>query len=121
MQFELTEQQRMIKDLAADFAAREVAPIAAQIDQEERFPTDVVKKMGELGFMGMNVSEKYGEKRSAPELRTLPISGWVPDTGMRPLAKSTPSLSRRRCPSVFINRGGRNRFRSRGFVHSRAK
>ncbi len=60
MQFELTEQQRMIKELAADFAAREVAPIAAQIDAEERFPTDVVKKMGELGFMGMNVSEKYG-------------------------------------------------------------
>ncbi|MCP4293356.1 MAG: acyl-CoA dehydrogenase [bacterium] len=60
MQFELTEQQRMIKELAADFAAREVAPIAAQIDEEERFPTEVVKKMGELGFMGMNVAEKYG-------------------------------------------------------------
>ena len=60
MQFELTEQQRMIKELAADFAAREIAPIAAQIDEEERFPTDVVKKMGELGFMGMNVPEQYG-------------------------------------------------------------
>ncbi len=60
MQFELTEQQRMIKDLAADFAAREIAPIAAQIDAEERFPADVVKKMGELGFMGMNVPEQYG-------------------------------------------------------------
>ena len=60
MQFELTEQQRMIKELAADFAAREVAPIAAQIDEEERFPAEVVKKMGALGFMGMNVSEKYG-------------------------------------------------------------
>ncbi len=60
MQFELTEQQRMIKDLAADFAAREIAPIAAQMDEEERFPADVVKKMGELGFMGMNVPEQYG-------------------------------------------------------------
>ncbi len=60
MQFEFSEQQRMIKEAAADFAAREVAPIAAQIDQEERFPADVVKKMGELGFMGMNVSEQYG-------------------------------------------------------------
>ncbi len=60
MQFELTEQQRMIKELAADFAAREIAPIAAQIDEEERFPAEVVKKMGELGFMGMNVSEQYG-------------------------------------------------------------
>nr|MEE4267910.1 acyl-CoA dehydrogenase [Candidatus Krumholzibacteria bacterium] len=60
MQFEFSEQQRMIKEAAAGFAAREVAPIAAQIDQEERFPADVVKKMGELGFMGMNVSEQYG-------------------------------------------------------------
>ncbi len=60
MQFELTEQQRMIKDAAADFAAREIVPIAAQIDAEERFPFDVVKKMGELGFLGMNVAEKYG-------------------------------------------------------------
>lgn len=60
MQFELTEQQRMIKDLAADFAARQIAPIAAQMDEEERFPADVVKKMGELGFMGMNVPEQYG-------------------------------------------------------------
>jgi alkylation response protein AidB-like acyl-CoA dehydrogenase len=60
VQFEFSEQQRMIKEAAADFAAREVAPIAALIDQEERFPADVVKKMGELGFMGMNVSEQYG-------------------------------------------------------------
>ena len=60
MQFEFNEQQRMIRDMARDFAAREIAPIAAAIDEEERFPTEVVKKMGELGFMGMNVPEQYG-------------------------------------------------------------
>ncbi|PID81201.1 acyl-CoA dehydrogenase [bacterium DOLJORAL78_65_58] len=60
MHFELTEQQRMIKEAAADFAAREVAPIAAEIDHEERFPAEVVKKLGELGFLGMNVSQRYG-------------------------------------------------------------
>jgi butyryl-CoA dehydrogenase len=60
VQFEFSEQQRMIKDAAADFAAREVAPIAAAIDHEERFPTEAVKKMGELGFLGMNVAEQYG-------------------------------------------------------------
>ena len=60
MQFELTEQQRMIKDAASDFAARVVAPIAAEIDEEERFPAEAVKQMGELGFLGMNVAEKYG-------------------------------------------------------------
>ncbi|MGD9549125.1 MAG: acyl-CoA dehydrogenase [Candidatus Krumholzibacteriia bacterium] len=60
MQFEFSEQQRMIRDMARDFATREVAPIAAAIDHEERFPADVVRKMGELGFMGMNVPEQYG-------------------------------------------------------------
>ena len=60
MQFELTEQQRMIRDMARDFAQREVAPIAAEIDREERFPAEVVQKMGELGFMGMNVAEQWG-------------------------------------------------------------
>ena len=38
MQFELNEQQRMIKEAAADFAAREIAPVAAELDEHERFP-----------------------------------------------------------------------------------
>ncbi len=60
MQFELTEQQRMIRDMARDFAAKEIAPTAAEMDEKEQFPKDVVKMMGELGFMGMNVPEQYG-------------------------------------------------------------
>ncbi len=60
MIFELNEQQRMIRDMARDFATREIAPIAAEIVVEERFPAGVVKKMGELGFMGMNVPEEFG-------------------------------------------------------------
>lgn len=60
MQFEFNEQQRMIRDMARDFANREIVPIAAEIDQQEKFPSEVVKKMGELGFMGMNVPEQYG-------------------------------------------------------------
>jgi len=60
VQFELTENQRMIRDAAADFAAREIAPIAAELDHTERFPAEVVKMMGELGFQGINVPEKWG-------------------------------------------------------------
>jgi alkylation response protein AidB-like acyl-CoA dehydrogenase len=60
VQFELNEQHRMIRDMARDFATREIAPIAAEIDETETFPAEVVKKMGELGFMGMNVAEAYG-------------------------------------------------------------
>lgn len=60
MDFALTEQQETIRKLAADFAMREVAPIAAAIDREERFPAEVVKRLGELGFMGMNVAPEHG-------------------------------------------------------------
>ena len=60
MNFELTEQQRMIQQAARDFAAKELAPYAAQWDQDEHFPAEQVKKLGELGFMGMNVSDQYG-------------------------------------------------------------
>ncbi len=60
MHFELTEQQRMIRDAAADFAAREIAPVAAELDREERFPAEIVQKMAALGFLGMNVPEEFG-------------------------------------------------------------
>jgi alkylation response protein AidB-like acyl-CoA dehydrogenase len=60
VKFELNEQQRMIRDMARDFTTREILPIAAEIDATETFPSAVVQKMGELGFMGMNVPETYG-------------------------------------------------------------
>ena len=60
MRFEPTEQQRMIRDMAHDFATREIVPVAAALDAEERFPAEIVAQMGELGFMGMNVPEQWG-------------------------------------------------------------
>jgi butyryl-CoA dehydrogenase len=57
---ELTDEQQMIKDLARDFAENEIKPIAAELDREGRFPSGLVKKMGELGFMGIFVAEQYG-------------------------------------------------------------
>ena len=60
MDFELTEEQRMIRDLARDFAQNEIAPIAAEIDETGEFPYETVKKMGELGLMGLEVPEEYG-------------------------------------------------------------
>jgi alkylation response protein AidB-like acyl-CoA dehydrogenase len=58
--FQLTENQRMIRDMAADFAAKKVAPGAAERDANETFPADVVAEMGSLGLLGMNVPEQYG-------------------------------------------------------------
>jgi len=56
----LTEEYRLIQDMARDFAQKEVAPIAAEIDEAGRFPSETVKRMGELGFMGIEIPEEYG-------------------------------------------------------------
>jgi len=56
----LNEEHKMIRDMARDFAQSEIAPIAAEIDESAAFPTDTVKKMGELGFMGIEIPEEYG-------------------------------------------------------------
>ncbi len=60
MDFELNEEQRMIRDLARDFAQNEIAPIAAEIDETGEFPSRTIKKMGELGLMGLEVSAEWG-------------------------------------------------------------
>ncbi len=60
MDLRLTEEHRMIRDMARDFAQREIAPIAALLDEEARFPAETVKTMGELGFMGIEIPEEYG-------------------------------------------------------------
>ncbi len=60
MSFQLTKEQLMIKKMAREFALKELAPLAADRDQKHEYPADSLKKMGELGFLGMLVSEKYG-------------------------------------------------------------
>jgi butyryl-CoA dehydrogenase len=60
MSFQLTEEQKMVRLMARDFADKELEPVAAQRDKEEIFPMDVVKKMGELGLLGMMVPDEYG-------------------------------------------------------------
>jgi butyryl-CoA dehydrogenase len=60
MHLELTDEQQMIQGMARDFARSEIAPIAAEIDREARFPHETVKRMGELGLMGIAVPERWG-------------------------------------------------------------
>jgi alkylation response protein AidB-like acyl-CoA dehydrogenase len=60
MDFELSNEQRGVKERAAEFADREVAPYAAEWDREDRFPTEVFEKLSEAGFMGLCVPEEYG-------------------------------------------------------------
>src|SRR5512136_543365 len=58
--FPFTEEHEMIRQAARDFAQNEIAPIAAEYDESGEFPLKTIKKMGEMGFMGIEVPEEYG-------------------------------------------------------------
>ncbi|MCU0576060.1 MAG: acyl-CoA dehydrogenase [Desulfobacterota bacterium] len=60
MPYTITAEQEMVRLMARDFARRELEPLAARRDREELFPADVVKKMGQLGLLGMMVPAQYG-------------------------------------------------------------
>lgn len=60
MNFELTEEQKAVRDAARDFAQNVLKPGVIERDREQRFPTEEIKQLGELGFMGMMVDPKYG-------------------------------------------------------------
>jgi alkylation response protein AidB-like acyl-CoA dehydrogenase len=60
MDFDLSEEQKLIQQTARDFATRELEPEAGKREHEHIFPKDLLKKMAGLGLMGVNVEEKYG-------------------------------------------------------------
>ena len=60
MNFDLNDEQKAIRDLARDFAQNEVKPLAEEMDREEAFPYDLVRKLAAMGFMGLPFPEKYG-------------------------------------------------------------
>ncbi|MDP2953536.1 MAG: acyl-CoA dehydrogenase family protein, partial [Chloroflexota bacterium] len=60
MDFDLNEQQAALRTMVRDFAEKEIAPVAQELDDKEEFPYGLVKKMGELGLMGLYMPEEYG-------------------------------------------------------------
>jgi short/branched chain acyl-CoA dehydrogenase len=58
--FELSDEQRLLQRTVREFARREVAPVAEELDRDKRFPYELVAKMGELGLMGIPFPEEYG-------------------------------------------------------------
>jgi short/branched chain acyl-CoA dehydrogenase len=58
--FELSDEQSLLRDTVRDFARQEVAPVAAELDREKRFPYELVAKLGELGLMGIPFPQEYG-------------------------------------------------------------
>jgi alkylation response protein AidB-like acyl-CoA dehydrogenase len=58
--FPFTDEHKMIRDTARDFAQKEIAPVAAEFDESGEFPMETIMKMGAMGFMGIEVPEAYG-------------------------------------------------------------
>ena len=60
MNYELTDEQELIRRTVRDFAVTRVAPVAEELDREERFPYEIVAELAELGLMGIPIPEEYG-------------------------------------------------------------
>jgi short-chain 2-methylacyl-CoA dehydrogenase len=60
MEFELTDEQRLLRETVRQFAQEEVKPVAEELDREKRFPYEIVAKLGELGLMGIPFPQQYG-------------------------------------------------------------
>ena len=60
MDLSLSSEQTLLRDTARDFATKVIAPRAAEIDREHRFPADIIASMGELGLMGVAIPEQWG-------------------------------------------------------------
>ena len=59
MDFELSEEHKMLQDLVRDFVASELEPIASELDEQKRFPKEILSKMGKLGLLGIPFPEEY--------------------------------------------------------------
>jgi butyryl-CoA dehydrogenase len=60
MDFDLTEEQELVRETAAAFAEKEIKPHAARMDREGAYPSELVRRLGEIGFMGMFVPQQFG-------------------------------------------------------------
>jgi butyryl-CoA dehydrogenase len=74
MDFKLTPEQEMIRNMAKDFTEKHIKPIASRYDEESTFPYQNLKKMAELGLMGMNVPAEYGGSEVGVVANSLAIT-----------------------------------------------
>jgi short/branched chain acyl-CoA dehydrogenase len=74
MDFHLAPEQVAIRDMVREFAENEIAPLTATIDEEDTFPSDIIRKMGELGFMGLAFPEEYGGSNAGHLAQVLVVS-----------------------------------------------
>src|SRR3984893_19180570 len=94
MNFELSDEQRQIRDTLADFAEREIKPNSSAWDKDDVFPRHVVEQLGELGFLGVAFPEKYGGGGADTLSQVLVVEGLARyDTGIELACAAHMSLS----------------------------
>lgn len=73
MDFSLNKQEQLFLQMVREFAANEVKPLAADIDEQERFPMETVEKMKKIGFFGISVPKQYGGQGGTNQIYTMAV------------------------------------------------
>ena len=75
MDFKLDKEHLLLQKMYREFAETEVKPLAQEVDEEERFPEETVKKMAKLGMMGIYIPKEYGGAGADVLAYIMPVSG----------------------------------------------
>jgi butyryl-CoA dehydrogenase len=73
MDFNISKQEELFLQMIREFAENEIKPIAAEIDEQERFPVETVEKMGKLGIMGIPIPKEYGGQGSTNQIYSMAV------------------------------------------------
>lgn len=73
MDFSLTKQEQLFLQMVREFAENEVKPLAAEIDEQERFPMETVEKMGKIGLMGIPIPTEYGGQGGTTQMYSMAV------------------------------------------------
>ena len=89
MDFSFTKQEELFLQMIREFAEKEVKPLAAEVDEEERFPMETVQKMAKIGLMGIPIPTQYGGAGGTPRASSSPPTPpSAPHPSLRPAPRS---------------------------------
>jgi len=103
MNFDLTDEQRQIRETLTDFAEREIKPHSAKWDKDQTFPRHIVQQLGELGFIGVSFPEQYGGGAADTLSQVVVVEGLARyDAGVALSCAAHMSLSIRNARSICL-------------------
>ena len=108
MNFELTKTEQLFRQMIREFAENEVKPLAAEIDEEERFPVETVEKMAKLGIFGIPFPVNYGGAGGGATLYLMGRGG-PGGRAYAPLQAWSYRHTRRSAPLRFMSTVPKNR------------